>query len=162
MARCGVAVAFGFELFGLQRDIARHVRLGVGLGQLEHRVVESMPTGKSDELERVAHRAEFFLEHRDRGVVEVLAPVERRRAVVRQHLVRVLGLDGFREATGLVEVWGRGLTPDQVGVRRVGQAAADRGLEARAGVEEALGRALAGQERAVALVDLARDERGAQ
>src|SRR3712207_8873150 len=37
----------------------------------------------------VAHRAELLLEPGDRGVVEVLAPVEGRRAVVRQHLVRV-------------------------------------------------------------------------
>ena len=68
-------------------------------------------------------------------------------------------MDRLGELPCLVEVGRRGLAPDQVGVRRVGQAARDRRLDAAGDAEEALGRALARQELAVALVDVARDQR---
>ena len=50
-----------------------------------------------------------------------------------------------------------GLPPQQVGIRRVGQAARDRVVVAAAGLdaEEALRRAVAGDERTVALIDVA-------
>ena len=71
-------------------------------------------------------------------------------------------MDRLGELARLGQVRRGGLAPDQVGVRRVGEAARDRGLDAALDAEEALGRALAGQERAVALVDVARQERGAE
>ena len=61
----------------------------------------------------------------------------------------------------LVEVRRRGLAPDEVGVRRVGEAARDRHLDAALDAVEALGGALARDERAVALVDVAREQLGA-
>ena len=53
-----------------------------------------------------------------------------------------------------------GLDPEQVGVGGEGQAAADHGVEAGAHAVEALARALAGGERPVALVDVARQQVG--
>ena len=47
-----------------------------------------------------------------------------------------------------------GFAPDQVGVRRIGQAAADGLVEALAGAVEAFYRALAGAERLVVVVDV--------
>ena len=69
----------------------------VAARQLEHRVVERVEAGQRDELELVAHRAELALELRDRRVVEVLLPVERRRAVVREQLARELLVDRLGE-----------------------------------------------------------------
>ena len=68
-------------------------------------------------------------------------------------------MDRLRELARLVEVGRRRLHPDEVGVRRVGEAARDRRLDAGRDAEEALRRALAGDERRVALVDVARQQR---
>ena len=67
-------------------------------------------------------------------------------------------MDRVGELARLAEVGRRGLHPDEVGVRRVGEAARDRRLDAAADAEEALRRALARQELVVALVDVARQE----
>src|SRR5699024_9852834 len=96
----GVALRLGSELPLLQLDVGLHVLFDVPLGQIEHGVVEGVETGQRDELELVAHRGELPLELRDRGVVQILTPVEGRRAVVGQHLVRVLLLDALGELTG--------------------------------------------------------------
>ena len=119
-----------------------------------------MEAGQRDELELEAHGAEFLLELRNGRVVEVLAPVERRRAVVGQHLVRELALDALGELLGQLQVRGAGLHPDQIGVRRVGLGAGDARLETVLHPVEALGGALAGDERLVTLVDVGGDERG--
>ena len=66
------------------------------------------------------------------------------------------------ELARLAQVRRRGLAPDQVGIRRVGEAARDRGLDPALDPEVALGRALAGEECVVALVDVARHERRAE
>ena len=71
-------------------------------------------------------------------------------------------MDRGGELLGLRHVGRRGLAPDQVGVRRVGEAAGDRGVDAVADAEEALRRALAGAELAVDLVDVARQQRGGE
>ena len=72
-------------------------------------------------------------------------------------------MDRLGEGARVVEVGVAGLPPQQVGMRREGEAARDAMVEAGAVLqaEEALGRALAGQERPVALVDVAGDELGA-
>ena len=82
--------------------------------------------GQRDELELVAHRAEFALELGDGRVVQVLLPVERRRAVVRQHLAGELAMDGFGKVARERQVGLAGFAPDQVDIRRIGQAARDR------------------------------------
>ena len=57
--------------------------------------------------------------------VELLAPVERGRAVVGQQLAGELVVDRLGEALGLLEVGLGGLAPDHVGVGGVGEAAGD-------------------------------------
>ncbi len=64
------------------------------------------------------------------------------------------------ELRSLVEIGRRGLAPEEVGVRRVRERAGDRRLDPGPDAEEALGVSLAGDELAVALVDVARQERG--
>ncbi len=91
-----------------------------------------MESGEGDELEFVAHRAEFALEFRDGLVVEIFPPVERRRAIVGQHLVGILGVNRFGELARFAEMRFGGFAPDQVGIRSVGQAAGDGGSEAAA------------------------------
>ena len=121
-----------------------------------------MPPGESDELEGVAHGAQLLLEHGDLGVVQMRPPVERGRAVVGQHLVRVHRVDGLGELTGLVEVGRGGLAPEQVAVGRVGEAALDRRLQSRRRHEEPLRGPLAGQAGPVPDVDVAGDQARAQ
>ena len=89
-----------------------------------------------------------------------LLPVERRRAVVGQHLVGELALDALGELRRQLEVRGAGLHPDQVGVRRVGLGAGDARLEAVLDPVEAFLGPLTGDERLIALVDIGGDQRG--
>ena len=89
-----------------------------------------------------------------------LLPVERRRAVVGQHLVGELALDALGELRGQLQVRGAGLHPDQVGVRRVGLGAGDARLEAVLHPVEAFFGPLTGDERLIALVDVGGDQRG--
>src|SRR6185369_5438086 len=110
--------------------------------------------GERDELEPVAHRSQLALESRDRPVVEILLPVERRRAVVREHLPRIFRLDRFGKAFREVEVRFAGLAPDEVRVRGVREAARYRLIESRACLVEAFGGALARAERLVVVVDV--------
>src|SRR6266487_2652577 len=72
----GVTRRFCCEFGLLQAHVGRHARLGVSAGKVEHRVVQRMESGERDELELIAHLAEFTLELLDRAVVQVLAPVE--------------------------------------------------------------------------------------
>ena len=119
-----------------------------------------MEAGQGDELELVAHGSELALELRDGGIVEVLAPVERRRAVVGQHLVRVLGVDRLGELLGCFEVRCGGLHPQHVRVGSERQSACDACFDAVANLVEAFGGALTGDELLVALVDVRGHQRG--
>ena len=67
-------------------------------------------------------------------------------------------MDRLGELARVVEVGVAGFPPQQVGMLGEGEPAGDAMVEPGAVLqaEEALGRALAGQERAVALVDVAR------
>src|SRR3546814_2641231 len=85
------------ELFLLQLDEGAHLAAGVAMRQFEHAVVQRMEAGQRDELELVAHGAQFALELGHRGVIQVFLPVERRRAVIGQQLARKLAMDGFGE-----------------------------------------------------------------
>ncbi|CPM55675.1 Uncharacterised protein [Bordetella pertussis] len=58
-------------------------------------------------------------------------------------------------ASANLRAYSRGFAPDQVGIRRVGQAARNRLVQAGAGAEEAFHRALAGDERAIVLIHVA-------
>ena len=74
----GVALGLASKLALLEVDVGGHVGVGVALADFEGGVVEGMPAGEGDELERIAHSAEFALELGDGAVVEVGLPVERR------------------------------------------------------------------------------------
>ena len=115
-----------------------------------------MEAGHGHELELVAHGADRALVVGDLVLGQLLAPVERGRAVIGQHLAGEPAVDRVGEARRLLQVRLAGLPPEQVGVGRVGQAAGDRVLdaEALADPEEALGGAFAAQERPVSLVDV--------
>src|SRR5687767_12588467 len=103
-----------------------------------------MEAGEGDELELVAHGAELALELADGRVVQVALPVERRRAVIGEHLVWVLVADAFGELPREGKIRGSGLAPHHVGVLRIGEAARERLVETLARLVEALARALAG------------------
>src|SRR5439155_8471140 len=113
------------ELLLLQLNERAHAAARIAVGELEHRVVERVEAGEGDELELVAHGAELALELGDGGVVEVAFPVERRRAVVGEHLAGVRLLHRLGELACEVEIGLAGLAPHHVGVRRIGHAAGD-------------------------------------
>ena len=85
-------------------------------------MVERVEPGQRDKLEAVPEGAELLLERRDLRLVHRAAPVEAGRAVVGQELPGELGVDGGGEIAGLVEVRGRGLDPEEVGVGGIGEA----------------------------------------
>ena len=117
-----------------------------------------MEPGQGNELILVAHCPQFALEQLHLRLVQMLCPVEGGRAVIGQHLVGILLADRLGKALGILQIRGRGLAPDQVGIGRVGQAARDGAVEAALQAEEALGRALAGDEGRVILVHIGGDE----
>ena len=108
--------------YRLQLRVGRHAPRAVRLGQLEHPVVERVESRQGNKLELVAQGANLLLEGRDLGLVHRAAPVERRRAVVGEELPGELRVDGRGELAGLLEVRGRGLDPEEVGVGGVGEA----------------------------------------
>src|SRR6188508_3849893 len=139
------------ELRLLKSDVRAHPFACVAACELEHRVADGVEAGQRHELEAVAHRRQLPLERRDRLVVEVLAPVERRRAVVCEQLAGELPVHRVGELRGLVQVGGRRLAPEDVGVRRVRESAGDRRLDPGRYPEEAFRGSLPGDELAIAL-----------
>src|ERR1039458_3423418 len=104
-----------------------------------------MEARQSDKLELITHGRELLLKLRDSRVIQLLFPMEGRRAVIGEYLARIPGMDRFREAARLGKVRLRSFAPDHVGVRGVGQASGDGRLNAATKTEEALGRPHAGQ-----------------
>src|SRR6266516_278182 len=145
----GVAELLELELVLLQPHVRRHLLLGVAAGEVEHRRVEHVEAGERDEEEAIAPLAERVLEGCDLVVCEVLAPVEGRRAVVRERLAREALVDRVRELPRLAEFRRRGLEPDEVCERRVREAARDGGVDPVADAVEALRRPLPGDEVAI-------------
>src|SRR5262245_43298907 len=122
MLHRGEALLGGRKLLLLQLHESAHVVAGVAVGELEHRVVERVEAGEGDELELVSHGAELALELRDGGVIEVALPVERRRAVVGEHLFRIFLANALRKAPCKIQVRSAGLAPHHVRVFSVGEA----------------------------------------
>ncbi|CAM2159461.1 hypothetical protein PT2222_50299 [Paraburkholderia tropica] len=160
MLHGGEALLGRGELGLLEFHERAHVLTRIAVREVEHRVVQRVEACERDELELVAHRAQLALELGDRRVVEILLPVERRRAVVRKQLARKFLVDRFGELLGEREIRLARFAPDHVGIRRVGEAARDRLFEAVAGAEEAFHRAFAREERLVVVVDIRGDEVG--
>ena len=86
-------LGFAAEFFFLQPGIGSHPREFVAAGQFEHAQVQGMESGQRHELELVSHLRQFGLKAGNGGFVQVLPPVEDWRAVVGQHLVRILRPD---------------------------------------------------------------------
>src|SRR5690606_28149299 len=120
--------------------------------------VECVEARERNELELVPHRSELALELRDRVIVEVTLPVERRRAVVGEALARELAVDRFRELTSELEVGFAGLNPQQIGVRCECETASDGCRWSRVRAIEPFRGAVSREERLVAVVDVTRDE----
>jgi len=137
-----------------------HLAIAIAVRQCVHAVIERMETSERDELELVTHGAQLFLELGNRRIVQVLLPVEGRRAVVGQQLVGVLLLDGFGEHLGLFEVRVGRFAPEQVGIGRVGQAAVDGLVEPRTGFVETFHSASTGQERCIVGVHVRGNQAG--
>ena len=57
--------------------------------QIEHAVIQRVEAGQGDELELVTIRGDFLLELGNRGVVQILLPIEGWRAVVRLSLIHI-------------------------------------------------------------------------
>src|SRR6478672_8143538 len=127
------------EFLLLQLDERGHVVARVAVGEVEHAVVQRVEAGQRDELELVAHGAQLALEFRDGRVVEVLLPVERRRAVVGEHLAGMDFLDALGEAAREVQIRRAGLAPHEVGVGGVRDAARQGLVETLARLVETLG-----------------------
>ena len=124
-------------------------------------MVQGVKSSQSNELEFVAHRAQFFLEFRDGRVVQILPPIERRGAVVGQHFPREFGVNRFGEFARLAQMWLGSLAPQQVGVRSIRNSARDGGFQAAPDLVEAFRSALAGNEFMVARIDVGRQQVGA-
>src|SRR5439155_8950599 len=126
------------ELVLLQLDVRGHRARSVAPREVEHRGIQGVEAGEGDELELVAPAAEGLLEACDRVVVEVLTPIERRRAVVGEELAGEPLMHCLGELTRLSEVRRRSLEPDQVCVWRVCESPRDCRADAVTDAEEAL------------------------
>ena len=142
-------------------DIVAHAFAArVAVRQVEHVEPHAVNACQGDELIDIAERRQLLLKRRDGFVVQVFLPVERRRAVIRQQPARASILHALRELAREAQVRGAGLAPHQVGVRRVRRAARHRLLQAVLDPEESLRSALAGEEPAVAFVDIRGQQAG--
>src|SRR2546421_12680491 len=102
-----------------------------------------MEARQRDELELVSHGCQFRLEPRDAGVIHFLLPVKGRRAVVREHLARMLSKTRLCELSRFLQVWLGSLPPKEISIRRVGNTTGNRGFQSAANAEEAFGGAVA-------------------
>src|SRR5438046_504707 len=78
--RAVALLLFEPELALLEFRVGGHAALAVSERKLIGGKIERVEAGERDELELVSHGAEFLLEAGDGGVVELLLPVEGRRA----------------------------------------------------------------------------------
>src|SRR5712675_3805862 len=101
-----------------------------------------MKSSQGDKLEFVAHFAQLLLKIGDGYVVQLLFPIERRRAVICEQFARELRVDGVGEFSRFSEVRRRGLAPQHVRVRRIGQAASDSRINPAPELEEPFRRPL--------------------
>ncbi|MOA03540.1 hypothetical protein D3C78_1230510 [compost metagenome] len=100
----GVTIGLGCEFRFLKLGISRHLPVLVTARQFEHAEIQLVETGERNELELVAHCPEFPLELGNRRVVEVLFPVERRRAIVGELLAGMHLVHAFRKPARLLEI----------------------------------------------------------
>src|ERR1700731_376457 len=102
---CGITFFRAPELLFLKARIRRHAFARVPMREFKHAVIQGMEAGQRDELELVSHGGQLTLEFCDAGFIQLLLPVEGRRAVVRQQFAGDLFMDGFSEAPCLFDIW---------------------------------------------------------
>ena len=125
----------------LQSGQRKHAVLPQRGGELLGGDAVDLVSAVGDEVEDEAHLAELFGEGPHLVVGHAGGvPVERRREVVREHLVGVHGVDGLGELSGVGEVGRLGLHPEEVGERRRGKRFRDRIGYAAADLEVAFRR----------------------
>ena len=113
-----------------------------------------MDTGERYELVLVPHLGQLVLELGDGFIVEILLPVEGRRAVVGEQLTRMHGAHRFGPLARKSKIRGAGFAPHHIGVPGVGNTARNRLLQAVLDHVETLAGALAGKEGFVVIVDI--------
>ena len=147
----GVAIFSRRELrlLDLLNVVLHPLALGVGVGQVEHVEPHAVNTGQGDELILVAHIRQLLLEAGNGFIIQLFLPVKRRRAVVGQQFARIFRVDRVGKALRQLKVRGRGFTPHQVGIGRVGQPAADGLFDTGMGTEETFAGTVAGNELAI-------------
>src|SRR5215471_13818161 len=91
------------------------------MSKLEGPDVGGMPSGQRDELILVAESTELLIEVGNCLVVEVLLPVERRRAIVGQEFAGELRMNGLCEFLCFRQVRSRCLEPEDIGVGTIGK-----------------------------------------
>jgi len=102
---------FAGELLILQAAVSGHAMGLIVAGQFVHGMVQGVESSQSNELEFVAHRAQFLLEFRDGRIVQILPPIERRGAVVGQHFPREFRVNRFGEFARLAQMRLGGFAP---------------------------------------------------
>src|SRR3546814_17111985 len=120
VARRGVARGFAGEFGLLELGISGHPAILIATRQLEHAVVELVEARERDELEFVSHRAQLALELGDVVAIEIGFPIEARRTIVGEQLVREFLADRLGEArseerrvgTECVSTWRSGWSPE--------------------------------------------------
>src|SRR6185503_4159463 len=98
----------------LETRVSSHAFPGKAVRQLKHAVVQRVETRQRYELELVTHSCQFALELRDGGIIQLALPVERRRAVISQHLPGELGADAFGKDPRLFQIGLSSLAPEHV------------------------------------------------
>src|ERR1700733_11942209 len=160
MARRGVSIGGSRELDLLEIRVRAHPAPFEVVRQPEETVVQGVESGQRYELELVAHLVEPLAERRDRPLVELLLPIERRRAVVREHLTGKLRADRSGESFRLLETGFGRFHPHEGGVRCVRQTARDTRFHARARHEKTFGRTFSVKKFSIDRIYVAGDEFG--
>ena len=146
------------RLLHLLNVVLHALTLRVGVRQVEHVEPHAVDACQGNELVFVAHVGQLLLETGDGFVIQLFLPVEGRRAVVGQQLARVFRVDGVGKAFCQRQIRRGGFTPDQIRIRRVRQATADRLFNAGMGTVEAFTGTLACDELAVVRVAVRGDQ----
>src|SRR5690625_1321309 len=131
MANSAKAIFLRSKFGLLQLHIGAHTPPRVPVGKVKHRIVQRMESRQRDELEGITHRTQFTLEFRYLLLTQSGPPIERWGAVISQLLTRILGVNGFSEFTGKLQVGGRGFAPNQIRIWCISQPSGNSRLWSR-------------------------------
>src|ERR671937_2020562 len=117
-----------------------------------------METGQGYELKLISHSSQLRLKPGNGNVIQLLLPIEGRRAVVSEKFLWKLAEHSFGEGSCLAEIRFGGFAPEQIGIRCISQGTSDSRLQSAADSEETFRRALPGAELSVTIVNVAGQE----